>query len=405
MVEKILLVDDDRNLLTSYQRQLRGKFRLDTAEGGKQGLAAVSSDGPYAVIVSDMRMPGMDGIQFLNRAREIAPDSVRMMLTGNAELDIAMEAVNEGNIFRFLTKPCHPDALTKSLTAGIEQYRLITVERELLEKTLRGSIKVLTELLALANPEAFGRSSRIKRYVRETALCMGVPDVWQLETAAMLSQIGCVTLPQEALRKLYQGKELTGEEAQLFDMHPIVASDLLVNIPRLQEICEIIAYQEKHFDGSGVPRDSRRGQDIPLGARVLKIVLDLDMLETRGSSKAEALAQLKQRSGWYDPAVVAVLEEAIGVERRYERRRVFVKELAETMIFAEDVRSARGVLLISRGNEVTRTLSERLKNLSRTAEIREPIQVLVPVEGQTEAPGVKQRSEGGELDAEQGALR
>ena len=154
----------------------------------------------------------MDGIQFLSRVRHVAPDSVRMMLTGNADLQTAVDAVNEGSIFRLLTKPCDQDTLANALAAGIRQFQLITVERELLEKTLRGSIKVLSEILELINPEAFGRSSRIVRYVKEIASRMEVPDLWQMETAAALSQIGCVILPQTALQKLYQGQELTGEE-------------------------------------------------------------------------------------------------------------------------------------------------------------------------------------------------
>ena len=206
----------------------------------------------------------MDGIQFLSRVRQTAPDSVRMMLTGNADLSTAIGAVNEGNIFRFLTKPCEQQALIKALSDGVRQYQLITAERELLEKTLRGSIKVLSEILHLLNPEAFGRASRITRYARKIASAMGVSDVWQIETAAALSQIGCVILPETALKKLYKGEELSGEESQLFAMHPYVGSDLLSHIPRMETIAKIIANQEKNFDDSESPQESKQGEDIPL---------------------------------------------------------------------------------------------------------------------------------------------
>src|SRR5208283_5528581 len=132
MPAKILFVDDDPDILAGFQRQLRKTFTVETALGGEQGLKAVSEQGPFSVIVSDLRMPGMDGIRFLSCVREAAPDSVRLMLTGNADLQAAIGAVNEGHIFRFLTKPCNPQTLSNAITAGIRQYQLICAERELL---------------------------------------------------------------------------------------------------------------------------------------------------------------------------------------------------------------------------------------------------------------------------------
>lgn len=269
MPAKILFVDDDLNILDGFRRQFRKILAMQTAPGGLEGLEILAREGPFSVIVSDLRMPRMDGIQFLSRARETAPESVRMLLTGYADLETAIDAVNQGNIFRFLTKPCKSEVLLKAISDGVRQYDLVTAERELLEKTLRGSLKVLSEILQLVNPVAFGRASRITHYARRIGKIMPVDNLWQLETAASLSQIGCVILPEDALKKIYHGQELTEEESQLFSMHPFITSDLLANIPRMQIISEIIAFQEKNFDGSGVPVDSRRGEQIPIGARIL----------------------------------------------------------------------------------------------------------------------------------------
>ncbi len=158
MNNNVLFVDDDENILDAYKRQLRQQFHIDTAQGGEQGLKTVNSRGPYAVIVSDLRMPGMDGIQFLSRVKEISPDSVRMMLTGYGDLQTAIEAVNESNIFRFLTKPCKKDVLTTAIDAGIEQYRLIGSEKELLEKTLK-----LAESLKKKKRNLQKKNSQLKR--------------------------------------------------------------------------------------------------------------------------------------------------------------------------------------------------------------------------------------------------
>jgi response regulator RpfG family c-di-GMP phosphodiesterase len=382
MADKILFVDDEPNLLAGIQRQLRKHFAIETALGGEQGLEAVREQGPFSVVVSDLRMPGMDGIQFLSRVRKASPDTVRMMLTGNADLQAAIEAVNEGNIYRFMTKPCPPETLARALYQGIGQYRLITAERELLEKTLRGSIKVLCEVLALLNPEAFGRASRITRYVKEIALKMGLADVWQVETASTLSQIGCIILPEDVLKKLYVGQELAGEELQLFNMHPSIAADLLTHIPRMQKIAEIITFQEKHFDGSGIPHEPRSGSDIPHGSRILKAVLDFDTLAARGIPKGESVIHLSQRRGYYDPAVLAALEAVLVMEQGYQVRFLKTMELRDAMILDQDLLTRDGRLLIARGYQVNQTMRERLKHFAQSPGIQEPIRVHVPVAGE-----------------------
>ena len=155
MTDKILFVDDDANLLAAFHRQLRKQFQIDTAEGGHEGLELVKANGPYAVIVSDFRMPIMDGIEFLSRVREIAPETVRIMLTGNADLQAAIQAVNEGNIFRFLTKPCSVDILGESLITGIDHYQHAAREREYNEKTrisMAQAGEVQQHLIPKANP-------------------------------------------------------------------------------------------------------------------------------------------------------------------------------------------------------------------------------------------------------------
>ena len=378
MAEKILCVDDDANILAAYQRQIRRDFRVDTALGGEEGLETIAERGPYAVIVSDLRMPGMDGIQFLSRVRGAAPDSVRVMLTGHADLKVAIEAVNEGSIFRFLTKPCPPEMLAKALTAGIEQYRLVTAEKELLEQTLRGSIKVLTDILALVNPTAFGRASRVRRLVNQLSEELNPEESWQMEMAAMLSQVGCVTLPEDTLRKICQGSGLSLAEEKMFLEHPQMGRDLIANIPRLEKIAEIISYQEIRFDGTRLPDDAKIGSDIPTGARMLKLALDFDVLVSSGLSEKEALGKIILRGeSWYDPAIVCALNKVIDVDEEYEAVAVTMDELAPDMILADDVKGATGVTLITKGQEVTLSLLMRLKNYLAVAKIQEPIKVVV----------------------------
>jgi DNA-binding NtrC family response regulator len=130
---RVLLVDDEPLVLEGLRRSLHTEFVADLAEGPEEGLAKLRKDGPYPVVVSDMRMPGMDGVEFLATVRTIAPDSIRMMLTGSSDMEVATRAVNEGQIFRFLTKPVTPETLLATLRAGLAQYHAARLEKEQLK--------------------------------------------------------------------------------------------------------------------------------------------------------------------------------------------------------------------------------------------------------------------------------
>jgi len=375
--KKILFVDDDTSILSAHKRLLYSQYEVITAESGKQGIIALKENGPIAVIVSDYRMPEMNGVQFLSSARQISPDTVRILLTGQADMQATIDAVNDGNIFRFLTKPCENPNLIKALDSAIEQYQLIIAERDLLEGTLKGSIKVVSEILSMVSPVAFSCSSRITSLAKRLAVRLTVENVWEVELAAMLSQIGCVTIPGETLEKKYHGKHLSIYEEKMFMDHPKTGKSLLVNIPRLEGIAEAIAYQEKQFDGGGMPIDDKKGTEIPLIARILKIVLDFDLMITRGEKKLQAIAKMRSHMQWYDPDIFKALgEEIINIKEGYVKREVMLKDLMPGMVLAEDIKTEKGTLLIQKGHEITNTLSVRLQNIGRVNPISVPIKVI-----------------------------
>ncbi len=388
MADRILCVDDDPNILEGYKRQLRKEFELATAVGPEQGLRMVTEQGPFAVVVSDLKMPGMNGVEFLAQVRVHEPDTVRMLLTGNAELQAAIDAINQGQIFRFLTKPCTSELLGGALNAALAQYHLIMAERELLEQTLSGSIRVLCEVLSLVNPEAFGRSSRITRYVEAIAAHLQVTELWEIKTAAMLSQIGCVILPESVLTKVYRGVALTPEETQLYNQHPFLAADMIVKIPRMKRVAEIIRSQDKYYDGYGVLGDNRQGDKIPMEARILKVALDFDALESAGKTKTEAFDQLKHRKGWYDPMIVEALNAAFAQEIKYEVKTVVVADLRDGMILGEDIKSSQDVLLASKGQAVNQSMILRFQNFNKTGGVREPFTVLLPMKLECTSAGI-----------------
>ena len=368
---RVLYVDDDPQQRLLIERILGARFQLVLGASGPEGLKRLETEAPCTVVMSDFEMPAMDGAAFLSRVRQMAPDAIRMLVTGRTDMEAAVTAVNDGQIFRFLTKPCSVEGLLRAMEAGVEQHRLITAERVLLEQTLRGSIKALTDVLSLANPMAFGRATRIKDYAAELAKAAGVDAVWQIEVSAMLSQIGCITLPPATIEKLYHGQPLTQDEQLAADCLPAVADALLANIPRLEDIRACLVNQDKRFDGSAQPTNGLREEAIPIGARILKIVLDFDVLEARGNAAPVSLDTMRGRAGWYDPRLLeefAALRGG-GVER-YEVREIVLPSVVQGMTFAEDVRTEAGVLVVSRGYEVTEALVERIRNFPVKGTVR-----------------------------------
>ncbi|MEX2572082.1 MAG: HD domain-containing phosphohydrolase [Gemmatimonadota bacterium] len=377
---RVLLVDDEPNVLASLRRYLGRVFDVTAVSGPQEGLAAIEeADEGFAVIVSDLKMPVMDGITFLTHARERSPDTVRVLLTGHADLHSAIAAVNEGSIFRFLTKPCRGAVLEKAIWAAADQYDLITAQRTLLERTLHGSIKALTDVLALINPAGFGRATRAKNLVAEFTASLELDGRWEVEIAAMLSQIGSVTLSGETVEKLYRGQKLTYSEALAVEKLPRVATDLIRDIPRLEGVQTILAGQNLRFDGLQSPPRSPRGEAIPWGARVLKIVLDFDVCVTKGMSVVEAVDAMRGRSGWYDPQLLSDFAEmhAASAEQQ-EIVSIRLGAIRPGMIFAEDVQTRTGILLVARGQEASERLVERVRNLAHLDVVQDTVHVIVP---------------------------
>ena len=381
MSPKVLLVDDDPNSLSGYTRTQRKRFQFDTAQGGEEALASIATNGPYAVILSDMRMPGMDGIQLLSEARVRTPDSVRIMLTGNADQQTAIEAVNRGNIFRFLTKPCDPETLATALDAAIKQYQLVTAEKELVEGTLRGSIDLLVELLSIADPAAFSRTQRLSPLTQKMAHLMELESPWVVNVASVLCQIGALTLPDTVMAKVRAGEPITAREQETVQRLPEIGSNLIRHIPRMDEVASAILFMNKNFDGSGYPPTPLREDEIPLGARILRVAVDyLDRLD-RGQGSAQVLEEMRQLQMLYDPRALDALAQAL--EAPDEAAEATVGPHLAThdtvqvgQVLVEGVQTQEGLLVYPPMTRVGQSHLERLKNFARLVGLKEPFLIL-----------------------------
>jgi CheY-like chemotaxis protein len=349
---KIICVDDEPQVLEGLKDRLRRHYDVVTTTNGFEALKLLAGE-TIPVVVSDMRMPLIDGARFLTLAREHAPDTVRLVLTGQADVTSAIQAVNGGQVFRFLVKPCSQEDLLAALDAAVEQHRLRTSERELLEETLRGAIAMMVEVLTLADPAAFGRATRIRQHVASVAGRAGVELTWELVSAALLSQIGSLTLSPEDAERL-----------------PVMAERLLAQIPRLETVRVLLRHAGPAGETGAASEGSR-------AANLLRIAIDYELLESQELEPELAIATMRGRAGRYDGELLDALAAALGARAsNRELREVRIVDLHHDMTLAGDVKSVGGQLLIARGAPVTQSLTARLRALPEGT-VREPVKVWV----------------------------
>jgi len=353
MKKTVLLVDDEINVLNSFRRNLRNQVNIDLANGPHEALEKMSSCS-YAVVISDMQMPEMNGLELLQIVRERYPDTVRMMFTGNADQKTAVDAVNLGDVYRFINKPCSPQDLLVYIESALRQHELIVAEKVLLNKTLKGVINVLVEVLSLTSPEISEHNSRVQNHMQQLARVIGLKKHWSFEPMVQLSQLGFIIFPESTLRNLNEGQLLTEEDRQVFAQHPCLAYDLIKKIPRMNSIAQTILYQEKGFNGDGSPYDEVKGKDLPLGSRMLKVVCDYVKFERSSHSALEAIKSLENQQELYDPALLKAFKKTLSFEA--PTFKVDIAMLNKSMIIEEEIYTNRDQLIARRGQRVTDTL-------------------------------------------------
>ena len=379
MLPRVLFVDDDRAMLAASARTFMGTFDLVTVESGAQALELAGDFPPFATIVADMQMPVMNGIELLQEFERLSPHTTRIMLTGQADLGTAMEAVNCGNVFRFLTKPCSHAALEATIQAGVGQYQLVTAERVLLEETLTGSVQTLVDLLSVFDPKAFGRSQEVRDYSLRLAAELGLQAPWDLGLAASLMQIGKLAIPMDLHAKANRGERLSIQETEVFRRIPEAGARMVKHIPRLQSVARIIQYSAKDFNGRGYPSDGVSGLDLPLEARILKVASDfVEMMHLRKAKQVVA-AQMKLSEGKYDPDVLeameGLLDAAHGTQGEQARDLIKVEDLKTGMVLASDLSSQEGLVLLTAGTRLSGFHLEKLRALRALHGIEEPVLV------------------------------
>lgn len=377
-LKKILVVDDAKNILSSMKRQFRKQYDIHTAEQGEEALSILDAKGPFCVVVSDMQMPGMNGAELLTQIKKRSPDTIRILLTGQADMDAAISAVNDGQIYRFLTKPCPMTTLSESLEESVRMHDAQKNERELLERTLKGSISLLVELMNLISPTDFCQANRVKHTIKYLTKKLALGNRWEYEVAAMLCGIGTVTLPNELRRKIYNNEELDAQERKLSIEAPSLGASLLKHIPRLENVAQMIRRQRFILPYGLDKPNTLRGHDrIVFGGHMLKVALAFDSFIEHGVTPQDAIAKMEANPAGFNRQLVSLLKD-VPTDNTRTKMQLPLKGLRIGMTLDDDVYDSDDQLVLAKGYRLTQTMLLRLKTFTgNKRHIREPIKVIV----------------------------
>ena len=354
MKPKVLFVDDEPEVLSSFLSILKIHYDISTSDNPVEAVSIVKNNGPFSVVVSDYRMPKMNGVELLSEIMKIEKNTTRILLTGYSDFQAIVQAINNGNIYRYLTKPIVIEQLINNIDDGIRQYNLLKSEKELLEKTLKGSIKLLIDLLSVSNTKSFVRVSRVKNIVKRLASKLNYEPMWEAEIAVMLSEIGLVGVPFDIVDKKERRLPLTPEEIKIYNNHPKIGSELIKNIPRLENIARAIEYQSvsnfTDFDPSEI--DSNKALML---SQIITVAKIYDKISDAGLSHLDAIDYLNKRKN-FSPHIIKLLEiefDDRDISRSASIESVFIEDLKEDMILADDIVDNFGMILYAKGKELS----------------------------------------------------
>ncbi len=399
---RVLIVDDEKNILRSLQRLLMDEpFETLTADSGEKALKILADCRNIGVIVSDQRMPGMTGVEFLEEARNISPDALRIVLTGYADMQAAMDAINRGGAYRYLRKPWDDTELVQTLREAVERHTLIQENRRLtrivkkqnqelqgwndqlqvmvqeqtieiqkkndtlqhlnerLKNNFKSTIVSLSGLLELRNRKVRNHSRNVAEIAVRIARTMKLSrkEIESITVAALLHDIGKIGIPDRILNK--PPRHLTGAELNQYRLHPVRGQVALDLIEDLRDAGVLVRHHHERFNGSGFP-DGLGAERIPLGARMIAIAdfVDNTIAEIRGGRRIERtlLKAQKELGRGLDPRIYSFVEAPVrkiyGVsapKSEMEECELTPEAVRPGMVLSRDLRSGTGLLLLRRG--------------------------------------------------------
>ena len=373
MTQRILFVDDDTALLSTVQRTLGLDYELVTAASGAEALEQLNSAGPFAVVMTDMRMPQMDGIELIERARETAPEAIYLMLTGNQDTDTALRAVNEGAVFRFLRKPCEIAEVKQALDAALRQCELVRAEKELLQQTFVGAVKVMTDVIQTLSPHVLHQSQQVDEVMKRCEKTLGFTGSWEYRVAAQLGLLGLVLLPGEQQTRFQQSLPNDPDNERLLKKTTDTSARLVERIPRLSRVAEILR-AVPDVDGTALRSPPATTGDA-LPATLLRIALHWAMMIENETPTTVALGRLRRVIPGLSRELEAALRSLAPEPVEHAWVEVGVDRLREGMVLFEDASTESGAVLLRKGRQLVGAEIEKLRLHRRESGGLKPLKI------------------------------
>ncbi len=314
---KVLIVDDEPDNLALLYRTLRGKYEIARSTSPLLALEMLKQE-KFHCILSDHKMPEMDGVEFLKRSYEISPETMRLLVTAYTDAGILIDAINYAKIYRYIKKPYNPDELLLTVENALEYWQLKADNSSLindLKELFAGTVTAIVEALDSKDAYTLGRSRRVTFYSVNIAKSMHLNDatIAKIELAGLLHDIGMIGISDDILGKVEQ---LTPEEYGEIKEHVHHSVKILDDIKQLKDVVEIIKFHHEFYDGNGYPY-GKKGDEIPIGSRIISVADAFDSMITpkvyrNQVTPREALNKIKELSGkQFDPAVVESFEQIL----------------------------------------------------------------------------------------------
>lgn len=311
---KVLIVDDEPDNLQLLYRTLRRDFDVTRAQGPLTALEILKNE-EFQCILSDHKMPDMDGVEFLKRTADKCPDTMRLLVTAYSDVDILMNAINYAKIYRYIKKPYSPEELLHIVQLALEYYQLKEDNKKLiidLKDLFSGTINAIMDALDSKDTYTLGRSRRVAFYTSKIIEKMNISKTEKavIELAALLHDIGMIGVKEEILHKI---ESLSADEREQIKKHVDYSIKILEDIKQLDRVTDIIKYHHEFYNGEGYPYGIK-GKEIPLGARIIAVTDAYDSLVSfrpyrEGLTPEEAVKKIEEKRGiQFDPDVLDIFE-------------------------------------------------------------------------------------------------
>jgi len=378
----VLVVDDTEANVDILVEALGESYDVSVAMDGREAMETIAEEAPDLILL-DIMMPEMDGYEVCQRlkAHERYAKIPIIFLTALTEIENKTKGFQMGAV-DYITKPFEIAEVKARVKTHLKLCLSELELRELVVKTLGGAIEVLTNILSVANPTTFSRTSRLRRHVNDLMSALNLTAFWQIRMAAMLSQIGSITVSSETIERIFRGQEVSPEEREPYNRHPQLGYELIRKIPRLTEVAEIISRQQDLEKATDFQGDDQARRLIGVGSRILKLALDYEKLTYSGKTPAAAMAMLKNNEKEYGAKLLEKFSHIVESEPELESthmsaRKIYPKDIVVGMVLAKDVFTSNGILLIKASTKINPFLFEILHNSSKSEYKEETFEVYV----------------------------